>query len=140
MVLTDLPPSPMVSRGASMDFQSGAACSLAIFAHNPHAIAAMSQLLGNLSAKRKYVLLCHAGDRSDQEIKDLTKGAVGFGPDMVVTAELEDSLRGRELGEIRTLISAQCVESGSAADAVMHTASPGEGTAVARAQVSAGEV
>ena len=39
------------------------------FAHNPHAISAMSDLLDNLPAKRKFLMICQAGDRLDGDLR-----------------------------------------------------------------------
>jgi len=120
--------SPDDNPGRCNEFSVKGARIFVDFAHNPHAIAAMSQLVENLPAKRKYLLLCHAGDRSDQEIRDLTKGAVSFKPDVVVISELEDYLRGRELGEVPALIEKECLKRGIAQASIAHVSSPGEGT------------
>jgi UDP-N-acetylmuramyl tripeptide synthase len=110
------------------------------FAHNPHAIAAMSQLLENLPAKRKYILISHAGDRSDQDIADLTEGALGFNPDVVVIAELEEYLRGREVGEVPALIERQCLASGILASGIRHAASPADGAKQILDDIEEGDV
>ena len=65
------------------------------FAHNPHSIAAVTSALAALPARQRYVLLTHAGDRSDQDISDLTTGAFALHPDHVVAAENPKYLRGR---------------------------------------------
>ena len=107
--LTEFSASPEDNPGRCNEFDVKGAKIFVDFAHNPHAIAAMSSLIENLPAKSRYLLICHAGDRSDQDIRDLTKGAIGFKPDMVVAAEIEDYLRGREPGEIPALITEECV-------------------------------
>jgi len=138
--LTEFKASPDDNPGRCNEFEVKGARVFVDFAHNPHAIAAMSSLLENLPANRKYVMLGHAGDRSDQDIKDLTKGAIGFGPDLVVAAELEEYLRGRELGDIPALITEQCLESGIAAEAVKTTASPVEGMELILRKLGEGDV
>ena len=100
----------------------------------------MSALLENLSAKRKYLLISHAGDRSDQEIRDLTRGAIGFQPDVIVAAELADYLRGRDLGDVPALIAKQCIESGIEPEAIKTCASPGDGMAMILDQLQEGDV
>ncbi|WP_164116078.1 Mur ligase family protein [Sphingorhabdus sp. Alg239-R122] len=138
--LTQFTASPDQNPGRCNEFMVNGARVFVDFAHNPHAISAMSALIENLPANRKYLLLGHAGDRSDQEIRDLTRGAVGFDPDLVVIAELEDYLRGREPGEVPALIASECTDCGIAADAVRMAVSPGEGTAHILGQLRDGDV
>ena len=69
-------------------------------------------------------MLSHAGDRSDQDIRDVTETALDFKPDVIVTADLEDYLRGREMGEVPSLIERSVVDQGSGQDQVLHAASP----------------
>jgi UDP-N-acetylmuramyl tripeptide synthase len=138
--LTKFSASPDNNPGRCNEFDVKGAKVFVDFAHNPHAIAAMSNLIENLPAKRRYLLICHAGDRSDQDIKDLTKGAIGFRPDLVVAAEIEDYLRGRELGDVPALIAEECVANGIADDALKFAASPGEGTELILENLDQGDV
>lgn len=138
--LKEFSASPDDNPGRCNEFTVKGARVFVDFAHNPHAIAAMSNLIENLPAKRRYLLICHAGDRSDQDIRDLTNGAIGFAPDRVVAAEIEDYLRGRERGEIPALIKEECIKNGIAADAITISSSPGEGTATILAQLEEGDV
>lgn len=96
------------------------------FAHNPHSIAAVCEALSGLPAKRRFILLSHAGDRSDQDIHDVTITAMNFRPDVVFAAELEDYLRGRDPGEIPALIKKAAIASGMRADQVQSAASPSQ--------------
>lgn len=110
------------------------------FAHNMHAISAMSDLLGNLPAKRRHLLISHAGDRTDQEIREFTHGAISFGPDMVVAADLADYLRGRVPGEVPALIARECIENGIEAQAIRTAGSPGDGMAMILDDLQQGDV
>lgn len=132
--------SPDDNPGRCNEFSVKGARVFVDFAHNPHAIAAMSQLLENLPAKRKYLLISHAGDRSDQDIADLTEGALGFDPDVVVIAELEEYLRGRNLGEVPALIERHCLASGISASGIKHAASPADGVGQILETIEAGDV
>jgi hypothetical protein len=49
-------------------------------------------------------MLSHAGDRTDNEIINLTKTALKMNPDFIIAAEVQPYLRGRELGEVPQLI------------------------------------
>ncbi|WP_051337440.1 Mur ligase family protein [Leisingera daeponensis] len=96
------------------------------FAHNPHSISAVCNALSDLPAKRRFIMLSHAGDRSDQDIRDVTATALDFQPDVIVAAELEDYLRGRELGEIPDLIQKTISEQGYDAKQVLRASSPSQ--------------
>ncbi|WP_371170826.1 Mur ligase family protein [Aliiroseovarius sp. 2305UL8-7] len=97
------------------------------FAHNPHSIAAVCEALSGLPAKRRFIMLSHAGDRSDQDITDVTLTALNFNPDVIVAAELEGYLRGRELGEIPAQIEKTVLEHGYDAKQVLRATSPTRG-------------
>ncbi|MEP0204005.1 MAG: Mur ligase family protein [Halioglobus sp.] len=82
------------------------------FAHNPHSIEAVADTMRSIPAKRRLLMLGHAGDRSDDDIRNLTLGAMPLSPDQVVIVELPDYLRGRESGDVSELIRRTCLESG----------------------------
>ncbi|MGB5724135.1 MAG: Mur ligase family protein, partial [Parasphingorhabdus sp.] len=138
--LTNFQASPDDNPGRCNEFMVNGARVFVDFAHNPHAVAAMSSLLENIHAQRKYLLISHAGDRSDQEIRDLTDGAIGFQPDVIVAAELEGYLRGREPGEVPALIVEQCIERGIAPNAIKTCASPGKGMELILNKLQEGDV
>jgi UDP-N-acetylmuramyl tripeptide synthase len=98
------------------------------FAHNVHSMDAMANTTANIPAKRKYLMLSHAGDRSDDEIINLTKSALKMQPDVLITAELSDYLRGRELGDIPKLMAATAEKCGMSKDNIIFTESPVSGT------------
>ncbi len=97
------------------------------FAHNPHSISAVADAMAAIEANRRFVLLGHAGDRSDQDIRDVTDSAFALNPDFVVAAENPEYLRGRELGEITALIQAQCRTNGLGNDGIISAGTPSEG-------------
>lgn len=99
------------------------------FAHNPHSIAAVTGALAALPAKRRFVMLAHAGDRSDDDIRGLARGACAFGPDWVMLTELPGYLRGRAPGDIPALLHAECLAQGIPADRILQAASPSAGVA-----------
>lgn len=110
------------------------------FAHNPHSIAAVCEALSTLPAKRRFIMLSHAGDRSDQDIRDVTETALGFEPDVIVAAELADYLRGRELGEVPSLIEQSAANHGFNLDQVHRAASPLQAATVILDQVDPGDL
>ena len=137
--LTSFTASPDDNPGRCNEFEVKGARVFVDFAHNPHAISAMSLLLENLPAERKFLLISHAGDRSDQEIEELTGGALGFRPDEVVIAELEDYLRGRELGDVPALIAAECRKLDNEV-AIQHCGSPSAGVEYILENLKAGDI
>lgn len=110
------------------------------FAHNPHSITAVCDALSGLPAKRRFIMLSHAGDRSDQDIRDVTATALKFQPDVVVAAELEGYLRGRELGEIPNLIEKTALSHGYKADQIQRAASPAQAAAQILGQLEPGDL
>lgn len=99
------------------------------FAHNPHSIAAVTSALAKLPAGRRFVLLGHAGDRSDDDIRALTEGAFALHPDYVVAAEIPKYLRGRQPGEVSGLIRQTSIGLGLDPEHVLMAESPAAGAA-----------
>ena len=97
------------------------------FAHNVHSMDAMAKTLANIPAKRKIILLCHAGDRSDVEIQAMTSSSMAMKPDLVWACDLPKYLRGREMGEVPKIISKSVLESGLSEDSIYYKDSPLDG-------------
>ncbi|MCZ6503627.1 MAG: Mur ligase family protein [Gammaproteobacteria bacterium] len=101
------------------------------FAHNPHGLTAVVDTLLQLPARRRLVMLGHAGDRSDDDIQALTRVAMRLNPELVVIYELEDYLRGREVGEIPRIISDTLADGGFASECIALASNPVAGTKLA---------
>lgn len=128
--LTTFESKPEDNPGRCNEFLAKGARVFVDFAHNPHSVEAVSQALAHVPAKRKFLLLGHAGDRSDQDIIDLTNSALAFEPDAVVIVELAEYLRGRKLGEVSDIIEKACLDNGLSADVLRRADSPPVGTAL----------
>jgi UDP-N-acetylmuramyl tripeptide synthase len=74
------------------------------YAHNPHGLAALRGLVAALPAKRRSLLLGHAGDRSDDAVRALAGAAWELRPDHVVVKEMPELLRGRQPGVVPALL------------------------------------
>lgn len=74
------------------------------FAHNPHGLSALTTALQTIPAKRRLYLLGQAGDRSDQDIYEMTRVIHDAQPDTIIVKELPDKLRGRDFGDVPKLI------------------------------------
>ncbi len=131
---------PADNPGRCNEFAHNGARVFVDFAHNPHSIAAVTGALAALPAKRRFIMVAHAGDRSDQDIRDLARGAVAFGPDFVVIAELPDYLRGREPGEVSRLLRDECLARGFAPEQLLAATSPADGAAQILARVAPGDM
>ena len=82
------------------------------FAHNAHSLSAVIETVSAIPAKRRLIMLGHAGDRTDRDIINLTDVASSLKPDVVITAEIPDYLRGRDLGTIPLIIRERCLAKG----------------------------
>ncbi|MCP5073889.1 MAG: Mur ligase [Rhodobacteraceae bacterium] len=119
-------PDPKDNPGRCNEFTYQGARVFVDFAHNPHSIAAVCDALSSLPSGRRFIMLSHAGDRSDQDIHDVTTTALQFRPDVVVAAELEDYLRGRESGEVSELIQKTATAAGVKPEQIQCAGSPVE--------------
>tara|TARA_R110000868_G_scaffold11516_3_gene56309 strand:- start:7446 stop:9203 length:1758 start_codon:yes stop_codon:yes gene_type:complete len=97
------------------------------FAHNPHSIEAVITTMQGVAAKRRFIMLSHAGDRTDQDIRDVTASALAMRPDIIVATELPDYLRGRETGEVSALIVETSRAQGLTEDQILLASSPADG-------------
>jgi UDP-N-acetylmuramyl tripeptide synthase len=88
------------------------------YAHNPHGLAALGELMAALPARRRLVLIGQAGDRSDKAIRALARAALGLRPDRVVLKDMDRYLRGRRPGEIPELMADELIGGGMAPEAV----------------------
>lgn len=131
---------PNDNPGRANEFGVNGARVFVDFAHNPHSIAAVTSALAALPARRRFILLMHAGDRSDDDIGALVKGAFALGPDVVVAAENPKYLRGRQPGEIPALIRKTAVDLGLMPQAVILAQGPVEGARAIIDRVGPGDL
>lgn len=83
------------------------------FAHNPHGVRAIAEVVARVPAMRRLVLLGQAGDRTDAEIRALAEAVWAMRPDRVLVKEMESYLRGRARGEVPALIEAELARLGA---------------------------
>ncbi|MDA5093695.1 Mur ligase family protein [Aliiroseovarius sp. KMU-50] len=138
--LSDFKPDAKDNPGRCNEFSYKDARVFVDFAHNPHSIAAVCEALSGLPAKRRFIMLSHAGDRSDQDIRDVTATALNFNPDVIVTAELEGYLRGRELGEIPDLIEKAVADHGKDATQILRATSPSKAASMILERLEPGDL
>jgi UDP-N-acetylmuramyl tripeptide synthase len=99
------------------------------YAHNPHGMAALAEMVAAMPARRRLVLLGQAGDRSDASIRELARAALALRPDRIVLKELDRYLRGRLPGEVTELMADELINGGVSPEAI---ARPGDELAAVR--------
>jgi cyanophycin synthetase len=106
--------------GRMMRFEKAGVQILIDYAHNPDGLRGFLQVAQHLRGGRGRLglLLGHAGNRTDADIRELAQAAFAFHPDLVVLKENESQLRGRAPGEVSALLRAELTRLG-VPDAVM---------------------
>ncbi|MFZ2754527.1 MAG: Mur ligase family protein [Lysobacteraceae bacterium] len=75
------------------------------YAHNPEGLAGLLQIAqARRGNGRMALLLGQAGNREDDQIRELAAVAARFAPDLVVVKDIDGYLRGREAGEVAQVI------------------------------------
>ncbi len=90
------------------------------FAHNPHAMQALFDMAQAIPAKRRALCFGQAGDRPDHAIRELARDAWSIGLDKVVVSELADYRRGREAGDVFSIIKDELLLNGAEAAQIEH--------------------
>ena len=139
-VLATFHSDPKDNPGRANEFSVNGARVFVDFAHNPHSIAAITSALAALPARRRFVLLSHAGDRSDADIRALVSGAFTLSPDVVVAAENPKYLRGRAPGEVSGLLRQASLDRGLSPDHVLLAESPAAGAGKILRMVAPGDL
>ena len=92
---------PDDNAGRMMRFEHQGVTVLIDYAHNPEGLRGLLDVAQHLRGKgRLGILLGHAGNRQDEDIRALARVAAQFRPELVVVKENESHLRGRAPGEI----------------------------------------
>jgi cyanophycin synthetase len=126
--------------GRANVYQIGGVVVVIDYAHNPHGMAAMASMCRALPAGRRLVLLGQAGDRTDEDIRELARAAWTLHPDRVVIKEMDRYLRGRKAGEIPALLADEFSRLGAAGDAIAFPGSELDGVRHALAWAQPGDL
>lgn len=110
------------------------------FAHNEHSMRAVVNTIKQLPAKHRLVIFSHAGDRSDNEIKSLTAAVTELDASLYVITEIEQYLRGREIGEIPHIVSTYMQQKLIPSDKIKHASNPLQGAKLAMQAAQPGDV
>jgi len=109
------------------------------FAHNEHGLKAIADAVRAFEAKRNFVLMGQAGDRSDREIAAFVSAAIELDPAELLVCDLPGYERGRASGAVAELIRQQALDKGLARDLVKMFANPVEGARYALNTARAGD-
>jgi cyanophycin synthetase len=90
------------------------------FAHNPAAMNALFDMARAIPADRRALCFGQAGDRPDNLIREMTRDAWAIGLDQVMISELADYHRGRQHGDVFSVISDELQKSGADASEIAH--------------------
>lgn len=110
------------------------------FAHNEHSMRAVVNTVNHLNMPRCIVMFSNAGDRTDEQIKQLTAAVRELNADCYIVAELEKYLRGRQLGELPALVTQQLMSQGVEQQDIKICSSPLQGAKYALSQAKAGDM
>jgi len=106
--------------GRMMRFDVDGVRVLMDYAHNPDGLHAFLSVARSLRSGtgRLAVLLGHAGNRRDADMREVAQVVAGFAPELVVIKEIVTHLRGRAPGEIPQLLRAALLDAGLPAAAI----------------------
>ncbi|NGX17683.1 Mur ligase family protein [Wenzhouxiangella sp. XN24] len=90
------------------------------FAHNPHAMAAIAELVSALPAERRLLAFAQAGDRTDELLREYARHAWALGPERIIISELAKYARGRAPGEVYGILRDELIRCGCPPDAIIH--------------------
>jgi cyanophycin synthetase len=110
------------------------------FAHNEHSMRAVVKTINQLPATRKIAMFSHAGDRSDDEIRNLTDAVTDLDASLYVVTELEHYLRGREIGEVPQIVGKYLEQQSIPSEKIHYAADPLAGAKIAMDFAQPGDV
>jgi len=98
---------PAENPGRANRWELGGVTAIVDYAHNPHGMAALAQVVVALPAQRRALVIGQAGDRDDVVIREFVRTAWAIEPARVFIKELATFLRGREPGAVPAVIASE---------------------------------
>jgi UDP-N-acetylmuramyl tripeptide synthase len=114
--LTGFASTPESNPGRANTWRFGSLTAIVDFAHNPHGLAALANMVALLPAKRRGLVIGQAGDRDDASIREFARASWTMHPDRVFVKEMEIYLRGREKGVVPEIILGELAAIGARAN------------------------
>ena len=90
------------------------------FAHNPEAMQALFAMASAMPAKRRVLCFGQAGDRTDEQIRELAQSAWAMGLELACISELAQYRRGREEGEVYAMLRQELLHRGAREDQILY--------------------
>jgi UDP-N-acetylmuramyl tripeptide synthase len=110
------------------------------YAHNPHGMAALTQMISALPSRRRLIVLGQAGDRTDDALRALARSAWALEPDRIILKEMGKYRRGRAEGEVRHVLEAALLALGASAGMIEQVESEEDATRAALAWAQEGDL
>ncbi|MEO7456106.1 MAG: cyanophycin synthetase, partial [Gemmatimonadaceae bacterium] len=105
--------SPRDNPGRLQVSHVGGVTVLTDYAHNPGGLAALCATAASMHAKRRLLLLGQAGNRDDEQVRELARAALDVTRfDRVIIKEMPSMLRGREVGDLSRLFHDELLRGG----------------------------
>ncbi|MDH3377402.1 MAG: Mur ligase family protein, partial [Gammaproteobacteria bacterium] len=82
------------------------------FAHNPHGVSAFLDIARHAPGMRQLLVIGQAGDRRDEDIRELAQAAAAIPLNRVIVKELNQYARGRRHGETAAILREEFVHRG----------------------------
>jgi len=100
--------------GRMMRFNAGGVRVLVDYAHNPDGLRGFLQVAATMRTPqgRLGLVLGHAGNRTDEDVRALARVAADFKPELIVIKEDEAHLRGRPIGDVPFIIRSELLRLG----------------------------
>jgi len=132
--------SPEDNPGRANLFERDGVRVLLDYAHNPHGLTALLDIARTFPAERRLLVLGQAGDRDDEALRDFVRAALPFHPDRIVVKELPEMLRGRQPGEVPTILEDELRRLGIPPERIERAGSELEGVQKALAEARPGDL
>ena len=94
------------------------------YAHNPHGLRALADLSTHWDAQRRLVTFSSAGDRSDRDLGLMADVLTTFGAERYLVSDIPGYLRGRQPGEVPSVLAEHYRQRGVPDDAIVTLPDP----------------
>lgn len=116
-------PNATTSKGRSNWLQYRGGDIIVDFAHNPDGVRKLAKMCAQWKAQRKIVVLGQAGDRDDQQLRDMAIASLVMQPDLVLLKELPKHAYDKDPHEIVAILRSALEEQGLSASQILEFAS-----------------
>ena len=119
-------PNATTSKGRSNWLQYNEGDIIVDFAHNPDGVRKLAHMCAQWNAQRKIVVLGQAGDRDDQQLRDMAVASLAMQPDLVLLKELPKHAYDRHPHDVVEILRSALEENGLSPHRILEFASEQE--------------